>query len=108
MLRERRSPTLSDSLDRRIAQEEHDQRGAFFIEQDGKRLAEMTYRRSNASLVIINHTEVASSLGGQGVGRSLLDAAVRWARETHTRIRATCPFASAQFARDPSIRDVLA
>lgn len=91
-----------------ITHEEHDHRGSFFIEQDGKRLAEMTYSRANAALVIIDHTIVDSSLAGQGIGRKLLDAAVSWARETNTKVMATCPFASAQFAKDSSIRDVLA
>jgi predicted GNAT family acetyltransferase len=91
-----------------IVHDEHDHRGAFFVEQDGKRVAEMTYSRANTSLIIIDHTEVDASLGGHGVGRKLLDAAVSWARETHTKVIATCPFASAQFAKDPSIRDVLA
>lgn len=89
-----------------IAHEEADHRGAFFIEQDGKRVAEMTYSRVNAALIIIDHTEVAANLGGHGVGRRLLDAAVDWARETQTKILTTCPFAGAQFAKDPSIRDV--
>ena len=91
-----------------IAHEEHGHRGSFYIEQDGIRVARMTYSRTNAALVIIDHTEVDPLLAGQGVGRKLLDAAVAWARETHTKVMATCPFASAQFARDPSIRDVLA
>jgi predicted GNAT family acetyltransferase len=91
-----------------ISHEESGHRGAFFYQQDGKRLAEMTYSRANASLVIIDHTEVDASLGGQGVGRQLLDAAVKWARETHTKVMATCPFAKAQFEKDPTIRDVLA
>ena len=91
-----------------ISHEESGHRGAFFYHQDGKRLAEMTYSRANASLVIIDHTEVDASLGGQGVGRQLLDAAVKWARETHTKVMATCPFAKAQFEKDPTIRDVLA
>jgi len=91
-----------------IAHEETDHRGAFFIEQDGRRLAELTYSRANAALVIIDHTEVDPSLSGQGIGRKLLDAAVVWARETHTKFLVTCPFATAQFSRDPSIRDVLA
>jgi uncharacterized protein len=95
-------------MDLSIAHEETGHRGAFYVERDGKRLAQMTYSRATAALVIIDHTEVDASLGGQGVGRSLLDAAVRWARETHTKVIATCPFASAQFAKDPSIRDVLA
>jgi predicted GNAT family acetyltransferase len=91
-----------------IAHEEDGHRGAFYIEQQGARVAQMTYSRANPSLVIIDHTEVDASLGGQGVGRSLLDAAVEWARTTQTKIVATCPFASAQFKKDPSIRDVLA
>lgn len=95
-------------MEERIEHEERDHRGAFFLERDGQRVAELTYSRASSNLVIIDHTEVAPSLGGQGVGRRLLDEAVRWARDTDTRIRATCPFASAQFARDPSIRDVLA
>jgi predicted GNAT family acetyltransferase len=95
-------------MEERIEHEERDHRGAFFLERDGQRVAELTYSRASSNLVIIDHTEVAPSLGGQGVGRRLLDEAVRRARDTDTRIRATCPFASAQFARDPSIRDVLA
>ena len=94
-------------MERTIAHEESGHRGAFFIVQNGKRLAEMTYSRANAALVIIDHTEVDASLSGQGVARRLLDAAVAWARETHTKVMATCPYASAQFAKDPSIRDVL-
>ena len=91
-----------------IRHEESGHRGSFFFEQDGKRLAEMTYSRANAALVIIDHTEVGKELSGQGMGRKLLDAAVQWARETQTKFMVTCAFANAQFARDPSIRDVLA
>jgi predicted GNAT family acetyltransferase len=42
------------------------------------------------------------------MGRKLLDAAVQWARQTQTKFMVTCAFANAQFAKDPSIRDVLA
>lgn len=91
-----------------IQHEEDAHRGAFFIERDGKRPAQLTYSRANPGLVIIDHTEVDSNLAGQGVGRTLLDAAVHWARGTGTKVIAICPFAAAQFARDPSIRDVLA
>lgn len=90
-----------------IQQAEHGNRGAFFIERQGRRVAELTYSRRSASLVNIDHTEVDPSLRGQGVARLLLDAAVRWARETQTRFTTTCPYATVTFARDPSIRDVL-
>lgn len=95
-------------MDHPIAHEEHGHRGAFYVEIEGKRVAWMSYSRTTESLVIIDHTVVSPELGGQGLGRRLLDAAVEWARATGTRVIATCPFASAQFAKDPSIRDVLA
>ena len=90
-----------------IEHAESDGRGAFFIERDGLRLAEMTYSRVDPQLVIIDHTEVNDALRGLGVARRLLDRAVAWARETGTKVMATCPYASAQFQRDPSIQDVL-
>ena len=91
-----------------IQHSEDDGRGAFFLERDGIRLAEMTYSRVNDGLVIIDHTLVDDQLRGLGVARKLLDTAVAWARTTHTKITATCPYAAAQFAKDASIRDVLA
>lgn len=91
-----------------IDHEEEAGRGAFFIDREGMRLAEMTYSRSAPDLVIIDHTEVHQQLQGLGIARKLLDTAVAWARSTKTRVLATCPYASAQFQKDPSIRDVLA
>lgn len=91
-----------------IRHEEEGHRGAFYVEREGERVAVMTYSRLSPTLAIIDHTEVAPELSGEGVGRALLDAAVGWARASGTRFKVTCPFAKAQFARDPSIRDVLA
>lgn len=90
-----------------IAHHESGTGGAFAIENDGRRLAGMTYSRTNASLIVIDHTEVDPSLGGRGIGRKLLDALVGWARTTNTKVVALCPFAKAQFDKDPSLRDVL-
>jgi predicted GNAT family acetyltransferase len=94
-------------MEHQVAHQERDAKGAFFVEQDGRRLAEMTYSRTNATMIIVDHTDVNASLGGQGVGRSLLDALVRWARASGTKVVPLCPFAKAQFTKDPSIRDVL-
>jgi predicted GNAT family acetyltransferase len=82
-------------------------RGAFFVTRGGQRIAEMTYSRTNPTLILIDHTDVDESLKGQGVGRQLLDTLVAWARETHIKVIAVCPFAKAQFDKDASIRDVL-
>ena len=76
------------------------------VEVDGSLVTELG-TRVNPKTVIIDHTEVAASLEGQGAGRQLLDAAVKWARETGSKFIPVCPYAKAQFEKDPSIRDVL-
>ncbi len=88
--------------------EEANNRGGFHFDRDGQRLASMTYSRTTPTLVIIDHTEVSDVLKGQGMGRQLLDALVAWARETNTKLLATCPYALAQFKKDETIRDVFA
>jgi uncharacterized protein len=96
------------SADLHIEHTEDDARGAFFLQREGIRLAEMTYSRTSASLIIIDHTRVDNALQGMGVARRLLDTLVAWARTSGTRVMATCPYAKAQFEKDASIRDVLA
>ena len=91
-----------------IKHEETGNRGAFYFEREGERLAAMTYSRTTPTLVIIDHTEVSDVLKGQGMGRQLLDALVAWARETNTRLMATCPYALAQFKKDATLHDVVA
>jgi predicted GNAT family acetyltransferase len=91
-----------------VEHEEQGSRGAFFIMAQGRRIAEMTYRRASAAVVIIDHTEVEPALRGKKVARSLLDAAVKWARESRTKLGATCSYAVVQFAKDASLKDVLA
>lgn len=93
--------------DLKIEQEEKGHRGAFFINQDGKRVGEMTFSRVNPSLVMIDHTDVDDSLRGQGAGRKMLDGLIAWARAGNTKVIPVCPFAKAQFDKDPSIGDVL-
>jgi len=91
-----------------VRHQESESKGAFFVEgADGRRLAEMTYSRTNASMIIIDHTEVDPALAGQGVGRKLLDTLVGWARSSRVKVLPLCPFAKAQFGKDPTIRDVL-
>lgn len=84
-----------------------DTKGAAFIEQDGKRLAEMTYSVASPQLIIIDHTDVDESLKGTGKGRQLLMAIVQKARKEEIKIIPLCPFAKAVFTKDPSIQDVL-
>ncbi len=89
-----------------IAHAEGADRGQFTLQRDGERVAEMTYLRLGPSRILVDHTYVAPELRGQGVARQLLDAAVAWARQTDTKISATCSYVVVQLARDASLRDV--
>lgn len=91
-----------------IEHEEGGTRGAFHILQGSRRVGEMTYSRTNPSLVVVDHTYVDPSLRGQGVAQHLQDALVAWARKTGNKVVPVCSYVKAQFNRDPSIRDVLA
>lgn len=90
-----------------IQHEQEGNRGAFFVELDGKRVAEMTYVMAGEDRMIIDHTEVGDELRGQGAGKKLVMAAVERAREKKIRILPLCPFAKSVFDRTPEIRDVL-
>lgn len=91
-----------------IVQQTDDQKkGAFFVEQDAERLAEMTYSWAGEDKFIIDHTDVSDTLRGQGIGRHLLEAAVNFAREKQVKIIPLCPYAKSVFDKDPTLHDVL-
>ena len=91
-----------------IVQQTDDQKkGAFFVEQDAERLAEMTYSWAGEDKFIIDHTDVSDTLRGQGIGRHLLDAAVNFAREKQVKIIPLCPYTKSVFDKDPTLHDVL-
>ena len=52
----------------------------FFIERDGRRVAELTYRM-NGETAVVDHTWVEPSLRGAKLAPTLVQAVVAWARE---------------------------
>jgi uncharacterized protein len=90
-----------------IEHEESGHRGAFFLRQDGKRLAELTYTIAGTR-VIIDHTDVDAVLRGTGAGAKLVAAAVDWARAGNHQLLPLCPFARSVFDKTPEYADVLA
>jgi uncharacterized protein len=80
--------------------------GRFRVEEGGRQLGELTYSRAGDALVILDHTAVSADARGTGTGRTLVDAAVAWARATNTKLLPLCPYARSVFEKDPSISDV--
>ena len=89
-----------------IQQENTKERGRFFIEENDRELALMTYTWK-PDVMVIEHTEVDDSLGGQGIGKKLVAAAVDYARAQHVRIYPVCPYAKKVLERSPEYADVL-
>lgn len=75
-------------------------KGAFFVEKDGKRLAEMVIGISGENLTVY-HTEVSNELKGQGVASKLLTAMVEYTRMNNLKVIPLCPFVQAQFKKHP-------
>ena len=91
-----------------INREESEGKGKFFIEENGKQLALMTYKKSGEGKIVIDHTEVDESLQGEGIGNDLVEAGVKFARENNLKIVPTCPFAKKVIDDVPEYQDVLA
>lgn len=90
-----------------IKHQESDSKGSFRVEAEAQTLAEMTYSKAGKQLIIIDHTDVAESQKGKGLGQQLVMAAVAHARQQGIKILPLCPFASSVFKKTPDIADVL-
>jgi hypothetical protein len=88
-----------------IKQEERHHAGSFYIEDIGKRLAEMRYLM-RGKVMNIYHTEVDPSLKGKNIGFKLVETGVKYARGHDLKILPTCPFARSVFMRTADFMDV--
>ena len=79
-------------------------KGAFFVEEDGKRLAEMVVSVSGSNLTVY-HTEVSENLKGKGVSTQLLETMVQYVRDNNLKVIPLCPYVSVQFRRHPDKYD---
>lgn len=91
-----------------IQHEEHGRKGAFFIDEDGEWIAEMTYFKSGPGQITIDHTEVDPKLKGEGIGQDLVREAVKYAREKGLKIKPVCPYTKKVIDETPEYQDVLA
>lgn len=85
------------------------QKGAFFqLNDQGQRIAEISYIWRDEKTIDANHTWVDDSLRGQGTARQLLDVLVNFAREQDLKIIPTCSYVDVMFRREESFVDVAA
>tara|TARA_R110002020_G_C15841391_1_gene735187 strand:- start:296 stop:577 length:282 start_codon:yes stop_codon:yes gene_type:complete len=90
-----------------IAQKDDGRRGEFYIEDQGEKIAQMTYVWAGPHKIIIDHTEVSPVLKGKSIGSQLVKRAVDFAREKQIKILPLCPFAKKVFDKTSEYQDVL-
>lgn len=77
-----------------------EKQGCFFIEQDGKQVAELDFDIDN-NILNAYHTGVRPELEGQGVAGRLFDELVKYARANGYKVKPSCPYISGKFHRSP-------
>ncbi len=90
-----------------VLQKDDGKKGVFYVEQEKKVLAEMTYVWAGEDKIIIDHTEVSDILAGKGVGKQMVAKAVDFARDKGIKIMPLCPFAKSVFDKVKEFNDVL-
>ena len=89
----------------RIEHRESGGRGEFFIERDGKRVAELTYSVVGTDAVA-GHTWVDPKHRGGTLAPSLVTALVDWARREHRMVVPVCSYVRSVFGRNAQYADV--
>jgi len=85
----------------------NDNKGAFYIDVNGKQEAMMTFVFAGEDKIIIDHTEVNPGNEGKGFGKKMVTKAVEYAREKNIKIIPLCPFAKSVFNKTLEFNDVL-
>ena len=91
-----------------IQHQESPRGGEFFIERDGRHIAEITYQYQDDHTILADHTWVDLTLRGQGVACQLLDILVAFAREKQLKIVPVCSYVETVFETDTQYADVVA
>lgn len=78
----------------------------FVLRHDAREVGELTYQLTGTRAALL-HTEVEPRLRGQGLARSLVLAAVDWARAEHLTLAPVCWYTRVVLERSDEFRDVL-
>jgi predicted GNAT family acetyltransferase len=96
---------MNQATPEEILHSESGPRGVFFLEREGRRVAELTYSLSGDK-ALVDHTYVEPKLRGGTIAPSLVEAAVRWARAENRKIVPLCSYVRSVFARTRAYGDV--
>ncbi len=78
------------------------------MDRAGNELGHIRFRREGDSVIVIEHTEVDSSLRGHEGGRQFFDTMVAWCRRCGYKVKSECRFTTSMFQKTPAAQDILA
>jgi predicted GNAT family acetyltransferase len=84
-----------------------DKKGEFFIQEDDKKIAEMTFVYAGADTIIFDHTFVNPAYEGLGLGKQMLSKAITFVAEKELKIIPLCPFVKKMVAITPDYQQYL-
>jgi predicted GNAT family acetyltransferase len=91
-----------------VTRQDNATRGRYVVDLAPGVEAEMTYRKTPAGVMSIDHTGVPSEFGGRGIAAKLVNAAIADARAEGFKIEPLCSYVEAQFRRHPEWADLRA
>ncbi len=92
-------------MSNKIKHKESESRGIFYINDNDKKVAELTYSLED-DVMTIDHTEVHPSKEGKGLGTKMVKHSVEFARENNRKINPLCPFAEVLFDKHDDWNDL--
>ena len=91
-----------------VKHDKRDDKGIFYVEENGERIANLLYIFTNDSTFSIEHTIVNPGNEGKGIARKLVEAAVDFASKNGYKIIPTCPYAKKVLEGSDLYKDILA
>ncbi len=82
-----------------VRHEESKKSGRYLIDLAPGIVAEMTYQRTGANTILIDHTRVPAQYRGKNIAEKLMVHVIDDARKNGTKITPVCSYAVAQFKR---------
>ncbi|TNG94818.1 N-acetyltransferase [Pasteurellaceae bacterium UScroc12] len=83
-----------------IQHQQQAEQGAFVIECDGVRVAELAYRTLNQNTLDAYHTHVDPSLRGQGVADKLYQAFIEFVAQNGYQVKPSCSYIESKMRRE--------
>ncbi|AWP28307.1 GNAT family N-acetyltransferase [Paenibacillus sp. Cedars] len=81
--------------------------GGFFLEDNGKTVAEISYSPQGEGVISIDHTYISPGLRGQGLADELVRKVIDYAREEELKIIPACSYAGHYFDKNMDDRVLL-